>query len=172
MNYVLNEKINLSHESIYNINTFRIYMIKILLIWYIIMYFVYSYVHSLPLIITLNICEILRNNWIHLLKKNTMLPGFIKIYHRFAFFNELMHRIEKKKFLNLHKYCCCLEPIQWSLKKSQISWSLENHKWFTPIFQWKFLEHLAFFKLDTVYHCPDIKLLITSLLLNALIKNL
>lgn len=24
MNYVLNEKINLSHESIYNINTFRI----------------------------------------------------------------------------------------------------------------------------------------------------
>lgn len=25
-----------------------------------------------------------------------MLPGFIKIYHRFAFFNELMHRIEKK----------------------------------------------------------------------------
>lgn len=25
-----------------------------------------------------------------------MLPGFIKIYHRFAFFNELMHQIEKK----------------------------------------------------------------------------
>lgn len=62
MNYVLNEKINLSYGSIYNINTFRKYMIKILLICYIIMYFVYSYVHSLPLIITLNICEILRNN--------------------------------------------------------------------------------------------------------------
>lgn len=97
MNYVLNEKINLSHESIYNINTFRIYMKRFCsFAIYIIMYFVYSYVHSLPLIITLNICEILRNNWIHLLKKNTMLPGFIKIYHRFAFFNELMHRIEKK----------------------------------------------------------------------------
>lgn len=100
MNYVLNEKINLSHESIYNINTFRIpvYMIQILLIWYIIMYFVYSYVHSLPLIITLNICEILRNNWIHLLKKNTMLPGLMWyiLYHKFAFFNELMNRIKKK----------------------------------------------------------------------------
>lgn len=98
MNYVLNEKINLSHESIYNINTFRIYMIKILFIWYIIMYSVYSYVHSLPLIITLNICEILRNNWIHLLKKNKMLPGLMWyiLYHKFAFFNELMHRIKKK----------------------------------------------------------------------------
>lgn len=135
------------------------------------MYFVYSYVHSLPLIITLNICEILRNNWIHLLKKNTMLPGFILIYITDLHFSTNECTKLKKKFLNLHKYCCCLEPIQWSLKKSQISWSLENHKWFTPIFQWKFLEHLAFFKLDTVYHSPDIKLLITSLLLNALIKN-
>lgn len=147
-------------------------MIKILLIWYIIMYFVYSYVHSLPLIITLNICEILRNNcWIHLLKKNTMLPGFIKIYHRFAFFNELMHRIGKKN-LKSAQVLLLLRTNTVKFEKIQISWSLENHKWFTPIFQWKFLEHLAFFKLDTVYHSPDIKLLITSLLLNALIKNL
>lgn len=42
MNYVLNEKINLSYESIYNINTFRIYMIKIFLIGYI-----YNYVFCL-----------------------------------------------------------------------------------------------------------------------------
>lgn len=95
-----------------------IIMIKILLICYIIMYSVYSYVHSLPLIITLNICEILRNNWIHLLKKNKMLPGLMWyiLYHKFAFFNELMHRI-KKKFLKSAQLLLLLKKLRTNIAK-------------------------------------------------------
>lgn len=139
---------------------------------YIIMYSVYSYVHSLPLIITLNICEILRNNWIHLLKEKYNASGFHKNISQICIFQRINAPNWKKINLKSAQVLLLLNKLRTNIakfeKKSQISWSWENHKWFTPIFQWKFLEHLAFFKLDTVYHSPDIKLLITSLLLNAL----
>lgn len=46
-----------------------------------------------------------------------MLPGFIKIYHRFAFFNELMHRIEKKKNLKSAQVLLLLNKLRANIVK-------------------------------------------------------
>lgn len=46
-----------------------------------------------------------------------MLPGFIKIYHRFAFFNELMHRIEKKNNLKSAQVLLLLNKLRTNIAK-------------------------------------------------------